>query len=173
MELSIRRLVILQQFSIGQSIMHPVHGAGRIVSVEQIELVEGFKRYYEIEFLAKRLTLHIPIQKVDDLGLREVMTPSKVEKVFQTLHTKPQALSDDYKERRKQIEYLLESGRPLKIAEAVRDLTGRRHSDGLSAGDNQLLSRGKDMLIAEITTVMGSSALEARQEIDRALPQTV
>jgi len=149
--------------------MHPVHGAGKVIDVQNKELVEGFKRYYEIEFLAKKLTLHVPIRKVDDLGLRVVMSPSKVEKVLRVLRKEPKSLPDDYKKRRKQLEDLLDTGRPLKIAKAVSDLTGRQQSDGLSTVDNQLLSRGKDMLIAEITTVMNSEALDARHEIDAAL----
>lgn len=162
----------MQPFAVGQSIMHPVHGAGKIIDVQNIELVEGFKRYYEIEFLAKKLTLHVPIRKVDDLGLREVMSPSKVEKVLRVLRKKPNALPDDYKKRRKQLEDLLDTGQPLKIAEAVRDLTWRQKNDRLSTVDNQLLSKGKDRLIAEITTVMDSEALDARHEIDAALSQT-
>lgn len=137
------------------------------------ELVEGFKRYYVIEFLAKKLTLLVPIRQVDDLGLRQVMTESKVGQVFETLQKKPKSLPDDYKERRKKIEELLQSGRPLKIAQAVRDLSWRAQNGALSAVDNRMLSKGKDLLISEISVVMDNQAVEARQEIDKALTARV
>ncbi|HSR33941.1 MAG TPA: CarD family transcriptional regulator [Anaerolineae bacterium] len=37
------------QFSVGDKVVHPYHGPGRITSVERRELLAGAKRYYVIE----------------------------------------------------------------------------------------------------------------------------
>jgi RNA polymerase-interacting CarD/CdnL/TRCF family regulator len=37
------------QYSVGDKVVHPHHGPGRIARVEQRELLDGIKRYYVIE----------------------------------------------------------------------------------------------------------------------------
>ena len=107
------------KYSIGESVVHPAHGAGEIVKVEEQELVSGFKRYYVIEFLAKRLTMRVPIHKTDDLGIRAVMNGARLEQVFKTLRKLPTELPSNFKQRRQHVENLIRSGYPTKIAEAA------------------------------------------------------
>lgn len=149
--------------------MHPTHGAGQITGVTKMDVVEGFNRYYVIEFLTKRLTVHVPIRNVDESSIRKVMSENKVDHVFQTLQSTPKPLPDHFKARRKKIEGLLQSSLPVKIAEAVRELAWRDHDNGLSNFENKLLSQGRDMLVTEIALASDQSKIEAQEEIERAL----
>ena len=148
--------------------IHPSHGPGEIVDVTQMDLVDGFNNYYVIEF-AKRLTLHIPVRKMDDLGVRQTMSSSKVEDVYETLRDTPHSLPDDYKERHQIIEARLQSGSPIEIAQAVRDLTWREANEGLSKIDGDLLAKGKEMLATEIALVTQDDLAEAQEKINKAL----
>lgn len=49
------------QLAIGQNVIHPIHGAGKITGVTEMNIVEEFTKYYVIEFSTKRLTLHVPV----------------------------------------------------------------------------------------------------------------
>lgn len=153
--------------------MHPHHGIGKIVDVKKMDLVDGFNRYYVIEYLTKRLTSHVPVRKTDDLKLRKTMSESKVNDVFDTLQALPYSLPDHHKQRRKILEDLLQSGRPVKVAEAVRELTWRQKSQGLSSWDSQMLSQGREMLTTEIALVTDIGAGKARRKIDEALSESV
>ena len=161
------------KYSIGESVVHPAHGAGEIVKVEEQELVSGFKRYYVIEFLAKRLTMRVPIRKTDDLGIRAVMNGARLEQVFKTLRKLPTELPSNFKQRRQHVENLIRSGYPTKIAEAVRELSWRRKDAHLTKADSDLLSQGRELLSTEIALTLGCDVVEAQQRMDVAVAESI
>lgn len=163
----------MAQFAIGQSVIHPTHGAGQVTGVKQMDLLDEFKRYYVIEFIAKRLTVHIPVRKAAEMKVRKVMSPSKLEQVMATLRQMPGRLPDHFKARRQEVEALIQSGYPVKIAEAVRELTWFEKNTRLNKIDAQLLAQGKEMLIEEIAVATASEASQVREKIDEALAQAI
>ena len=58
------------EFSVGDKVVHPHHGPGRIAGVERREFLDGAKRYYVIEIPTKDLTVYVPWRKVDQAGVR-------------------------------------------------------------------------------------------------------
>ncbi|GIV78300.1 MAG: hypothetical protein KatS3mg050_2694 [Litorilinea sp.] len=161
------------QFAVGQNIVHPSHGAGTVIDVQNQELVEGFRRYYVIRFDGKRLTVHVPFRRTDEVGLRKVMSRSKCQDVLDTLRKLPKPLPSNFKERRKLIENLIHSGQPTKIAEAVRELNWRGEEKRLNTADSDLLAQGREMLIQEMALATGADPAEIQQRIDRALEASV
>lgn len=157
------------QFAVGDKVVHPQYGPGQIVGVEQHELVEGFEHYYEIELLIHGSTLFLPVRKTDDLGVRPVMSQDKLARVLNILREVPQTLSRDFKVRQARIREKLATARPTKVAEAVRDLTGRKHRSHLTKVDRRLLDRGREFLAAEMAAANEIDALHAERTIDAAL----
>lgn len=157
------------EFSIGDQVAHPKHGAGQITDIEQLELVDGFKRYYVIEVGDKGLTLRIPIRKSEELGVRPVISSSRLDRVLETLRSAPQRLPASYQIRQTRLQAKLKTGRPLKIAELVRDLTWRKRQAKLSITDMRLLKRGRELLALEIALVTNRELFEAHNIIDTAL----
>lgn len=164
---------IVVQFSIGQNVIHPTHGPGEVIGIEQMDIIEEFRRYYVIEFIAKRLTLHIPVRKVEEMKVREVMSRSKLEQVMATLRQMPSQLPEHFKARRQKVEPMIQSGYPTKIAEAVRELTWREKNARLNKIDSQLLSQGRDMLINEIAVATNREIGQVREQINEALAQAI
>jgi len=161
------------QLPIGQTVVHPNHGIGKITDVTKMDLVDEFKRYYVIDFVTKNLTSRIPIRKMEELKLRTTMSRAKVKKVFTALKAIPQGLPQDYKRRRAQLESEVHSGNPVKIANAVRELTWRKENDRLSTSDSRLLAKGREMLIEEIALVTESETDEAIYRVDQALTAAI
>lgn len=149
--------------------VHPNHGIGTITKITKLDLLDEFSRYYVINFLANNLTSRIPVKKISDMGLRKTMSPDKSDQVLEILQNPPQELPGQFKIRKKVIEDLITSGKPLQIAKAVRELTWRKNNTRLSVSDGQMLTKGRNMLIEEIALVTGSNANQARQKIDEAL----
>jgi CarD family transcriptional regulator len=161
------------QFSIGQSVVHPAHGAGEIVDIEEMELVSGFKKYYVIEFIGKRLTMRVPVKRVEDLGMRKVMSYKRYQKVIKTLRSLPGQLPKNFKERRHKVAEMINSGLPVKIAEAIRELTWRRRESHLTKSDTELLLEGRERLIAEMALAADVELIKASHEVDEALSESV
>lgn len=159
----------MSDFAVGDKVMYPHRGAGKIVGVENQELVEGFENYYVIEIPRDRLTLRVPFGKASDLGLRPVMTKTKMNRILRVLRSQPEELPNEYKERQQLIEIKLRTCSAKEIAEAVRDLTWHEQRAHLTKRDNDLLSQGRDLLASEMAMATDVDAMEVQQTIDATL----
>jgi CarD family transcriptional regulator len=157
------------QFEVGDKVVHPHRGPGRIVDIAQTAFSEETKRYYVIETLDYGMTLHIPVRRVDELGVRLAMPQANVSRVLDTLRSRPRLLPQDYKERQASVWEKLRTARPIPIAEAVRDLAWHRHSAHLTKKDEELLKRGQDFLTAEVALVSDTQVSEAGERIQSVL----
>jgi len=157
------------EFSVGDHVVHPKYGAGKITGAEQIDLVKGFEHYYAIEIEEKGLIVRVPVRKMDELGVRPVMAQSRLKRVLDTLRGAPRQLSADYKIRQAGTKEKLRTGRPLKIAEVVRDLTWHKRQKNLSGTESRLLDRGRELLAIEMALVTDTKPAEAQQTITDTL----
>jgi len=160
------------EYAIGQTLVHPAHGAGKIVDVEKIKFDDSPQEYYVLRFAGKQLTVRVPFKRAEIVGLRMIMTKDKVKQVLTTLRAEPQLLPQDHKKRQKFLEEMIYSGFPVKIAEAVRELTWRRRDKKhLGIEDQRLLDHGRHLLIQEVGLAMNHEETEALQIIDNALEE--
>jgi CarD family transcriptional regulator len=160
-------------FAVGQNIVHPAHGAGTIVDFQEQELVDGHEEYFVIRFDDKRLTVRVPSARVEELGLRQVMAEAKCKEVLRVLREAPKLLPTNFKERREAVDKLIHSGRPLKIAEAVRELMWRQELKRLNKADTEQFAQAKAMLIDEMSIALDQDPQEVRAAIDEALSDAV
>ena len=160
-------------FAIGQNIVHPAHGPGTIIDIEENELVKGYHRFYVIEFAHNRLTVRLPVERVREIGVREVMSQARYQRVLSTLRALPEQLQSDFKSRRYQVNELLHSGRPRQIATAVRDLTWRKFEQHLTKADADQLSKGRQMLAAEVAMSSNEDVYEADRTIREAVAESI
>jgi len=157
------------QFAIGDNVVHPLHGPGRVIALERKELLDGRKRYYVIEIPTKNLTLFVPLRTIDELGVRPAMSRAKLSGMLDRLRAKPNILPNDYKERQEQAWEKLRTGRVMQVAEVVRDLTWHERREHLTKKDESLLSRGRSWLAAEMALVADSDVSDMEEMIDKAL----
>jgi CarD family transcriptional regulator len=159
----------MAEFSIGDKIVHPGHGPGRITHLEKKNLLDGKKDYYVINIPAKRLTLFIPRQKMDLVGIRPAMPRATLARVLEVLRSRPRQLSPDFRERQEVASEKLKTSEPIPIAEVVRDLTGHRIRAHLTRKDTELLAQGTELLASEMALVTDQEIEDARETILDAL----
>jgi CarD family transcriptional regulator len=156
---------VYMEFSIGDQVIDPRYGPGQITGVEELEMVDGFHNYFVIEIPEKSLAVRVPIRKMEDLGLRLIMSAEKLAQILDMLTSKPTLLVDDYKVRQARIQEKLKTGRPINVAEVVRDLSWRKFADRLTKAEITMLSDAQDQLAAEMALVNGTEPTDAKAEI--------
>ena len=161
----------MEQYAINDTIVHPTHGIGRIAGVKHEELVEGFEHFYMIEIPEKNMTIHIPMRKMEKVGIRPTMSSTDFPQVLDALRSEPNQLSDDYKTRQKEIRDRISGGLPVDIAEVVRDLTWRQKQNGLTKADSDLLGKGLTLLTDEIAEVQDMKPDNAADLIKQTLAE--
>lgn len=161
------------QFSVGDKVVHPYHGAGQITGLERKDLLEGAKRYFVIEIPARELTVYIPRGKMETIGIRPAMSQAKYQRIMDTLQDQPRELPEDYRERQEEVWEKLKTGRANMIAEAVRDLTWHEEQAHLTKKDKDYLKRGLEFLSNEMALVAEMDVASVEERIDNALMAAV
>ena len=80
------------KFAIGDKVVHPYHGPGTIIRIEQKEITEAEERYYVIEIPDQGLTLHIPHHRMGATGVRRAMSSRQLRQVLNTIRDAPEQL---------------------------------------------------------------------------------
>ena len=160
------------QYSVGDTVVHPI-GAGTIIDTRHQELVDGFEHYFVIEIPTKESTVFVPMRKMDELGVRPVMSHDRLARVFDTLTGEAQSLPKDYKKRQAQVEDKLSSRLPLQVAEVIRDLSWHERVAHLTKNDARLLDQGRKFLAGEVALLTGAEMEEVSDMIDEALAKAM
>ncbi len=161
------------QFMVGDKVVHPRYGPGRITSIASRDLEEGAPRYYVIEIPGQGLTVHMPVLKSGDTGMRPAMSASRLPRVLSMLRGRPHLLPEDFHERQEHMWATLRTGGVMQLASVVRDLTWYRQCAHLTAKDTDYLRQGRDLLAAEMALVSGDAVSDAGRLIDATLTAAI
>jgi len=135
--------------------------------------LDGTKRYYVIEVPGQRLTVHMPVGKADEGGMRLAMSQSRFPRVLSMLRSRPHLLPMDYKERQEQIWAQLKTRRVMQLARMVRDLTWHRERAHLTKTDSDCLKQGCDLLAAEMALASGDAVSDASKLIQSTMTAAI
>jgi CarD family transcriptional regulator len=159
-------------FQVGDTIVHPGHGAGKVVEIKSLGFLgREEKRYYSIDLLSDPGTIvMVPVRDAEKVGLRPPIARAKIRQVWCVLRSNPETLPSDHKERYAVILDRLQGGEPLRIAEALRDMARRREEKrALTTEGKRLYDRAMKLLSAEIAVAQGSDPSTAESEISETL----
>ena len=150
--------------------MYPHHGAA-IIEKRETVVVDGEERDYLVLKIAYGdLTLKVPADNADEIGLRDVIDHDEVEEVFAVLRKVGAREPTNWSRRYKNHVEKLKSGDIYQVAEVVRNLSIRDKDKGLSAGEKRMLNRARQILVSELTFAIGVSEDEAEKKLNEALP---
>ena len=76
-------------YTVGKKVVHPMHGAGVIEEIVSRNEKEGPKIFYLIRFSVGSLTLLLPCDNCEAVGLRQTMTPEEAEEMLASLDEAP------------------------------------------------------------------------------------
>jgi CarD family transcriptional regulator len=165
--LSLRELSVT--FDVGDKVVYPHHGAATIESKETMTAFGEEREYLVLKLAYGDLTLKVPADNTDEVGLREVINDEEVEEVFAVLRKKEARMPTNWSRRFKNHVEKLKSGDIYQVAEVVRNLSLREKDKGLSAGEKRMLAKARQILVSELTFAINVSEGEAEAKLDEAL----
>ncbi len=137
-------------FAIGDKVVYPVHGAGVIQAIEQREILGQQHDYYVLHIPFGDMTLLVPVEMVNKLGMREVIPKERVEEIFDILRSQPDEFDDNWNRRYRHHMDKIKSGDIVDVAQVVRNLMSRNLIKGLSTGEKKLLDQARQILVSEL-----------------------
>ena len=140
----------MRMFNIGDRVVYPMHGAGTIEGVEEKEILGRTHRYYVLRLPIGDMKVMIPVDNTEGIGLRDVISPSEVEKVMGVLRQECTAMSTNWNRRYRNNLEKIKSGDIYEVADVVRNLASREREKGLSTGERKMLDSAKEILVSEL-----------------------
>ena len=157
-------------FAVGDKVVYPHHGAA-IIEGKEKRVFDGHRTdYFVLRITYGDLKVSIPVDKAEEIGLRDVINDEEVGEVFAVLRKKEARMPTNWSRRFKNHVEKLKSGDIYQVAEVVRNLSIREADKGLSAGEKRMLTKARQILVSELTFAIGVSEEEAEKKLDEALP---
>ena len=156
-------------FNVGDKVVYPMHGAGIIESIEEREVLGEISQYYVMHLPVGNMKLFIPLKNVENLGLRQVISPTMVKDVLEVLKTKDTATTLAWNRRYRANLEKIKSGNIFEVANVVRSLAQRENEKGLSTGEKKMYENACQILISELVLTEGSEEAAVRQWLSKAL----
>jgi len=156
-------------FKVGETVVYPHHGAALIQATET-RIVKGEERLYLVLKVAQGdLTVKVPAENAEIVGVRDVVDQTGLNKVFDVLRAPHTEEPTNWSRRYKANLEKLASGDVNKVAEVVRDLWRRDKERGLSAGEKRMLSKARQILVSELALAEGTNEDKAEGILDEVL----
>jgi CarD family transcriptional regulator len=156
-------------FDVGDKVVYPHHGAGTVVS-KDVKLVLGEEReYLTIKILHNEMTVNVPVDNAEKVGLRWVIDQEMVDVVVKVLLGGSTEMPKNWNRRFKHNRDKMKTGDILELAEVVRNLALRDHEKGLSTGEKQMYVKAKKILASEFMYAKDMTEDEAAAWLDEVL----
>ena len=156
-------------FDVGDKVVYPHHGAGTVVS-KDVKIVLGQEReYLTIKILHNEMTVNVPSDNAEKVGLRWVIDLEMVEVVHKVLLGGSTEMPKNWNRRFKHNRDKMKTGDILELAEVVRNLALRDHEKGLSTGEKQMYVKAKKILASELMYAKAMSEDEAHEWLEEVL----
>lgn len=143
------------EFSVGDTVVYPHHGAAKIEEIIERELNGETVQYLVLQILQSDLNIQVPAKNAELVGVRDVVGEEGLLKVFSVLRETDVEEAGNWSRRYKANQERLGSGDINKVAEVVRDLWRRDQDRGLSAGEKRMLSKARQVLVGELSLAEG------------------
>jgi CarD family transcriptional regulator len=159
-------------FEIGDSVVYPHHGAGRVVKKEAKNILGEEKQYLTIKILHNDMTVMVPCENAGKAGLRRIIDEEAIKKVLGVLQDEVSEMPKNWNRRFKHNRDKIKTGDILELAEVVRNLALREAEKGLSTGEKQMFTRAKKILASELMYALEKDEEEAEQYLDELLAES-
>ncbi len=163
--------VVHIEFEIGDSVVYPHHGAGRVIRKEQKEVLGESREYLTIKILHNDMTVMVPTENAALAGLRRVIDEETVKKVLAVLQDECSEMPKNWNRRFKHNRDKIKTGDIYELAEVVRNLAIREAEKGLSTGEKQMYTRAKKILASELMYALAMNEEEVEQHIQFLLSE--
>jgi len=142
-------------YKVGDKVVYPHHGAGTVVKKESRKVLGQEREYLTIKILHNDMTVNVPTENAERVGLRKVIDENLVVRVLDVLNGDGTRMPKNWNRRFKHNRDKMKTGDIFELAEVVRNLSLRDQEKGLSTGEKQMFVKAKKILASELMYAKG------------------
>ena len=140
-------------FDVGDYVVYPKHGVGRVIELQSQEIAGTKLELYVLRFEKERMTLRVPTNKAESVGMRKLSSNVTMNEALATLKGKPKVKRTMWSRRAQEYEAKINSGDLVSIAEVVRDLFRAEDQPEQSYSERQIFEAATSRLARELAAM--------------------
>lgn len=157
-------------FNEGDKIFYPMHGAGVIDRIEEKTILGKDEKYYIIK-MPGEVTIMVPHEHAEELGLRHLVSKEQAKEVLGILLEDTTDMSEKWSKRYNDNKERLKTGDLFEIADIYRNLSFRNKEKNLSTSEKKMFLNAQQVLISELSEVTGENYDTLQNKIDEKINQ--
>jgi CarD family transcriptional regulator len=139
------------RYQVKQPVVYPLHGVGQVLRIEERPFLDHKLLYYIIYIEVSDMTVMVPVDKADGLGIRPIVDRKESAKALKLVSDTYEPVPTDWKMRYQMNLDLLKSGSIVDIATVVRTLYHRSKIKELPILERKLYDSAMRLLIDEVS----------------------
>lgn len=159
-------------FVVGDYVVYPKHGVGRVVELQSQEIAGSKLELYVLRFEKERMTLRVPTNKAESVGMRKLSSNATLQEALLTLKGRPRIKRTMWSRRAQEYEAKINSGDLVSIAEVVRDLFRADDQPEQSYSERQIFEAATSRLARELGAMEATDERAAQDKILDILRKT-
>ena len=158
------------KFNVDQRVVYPSQGVGIVTEIFKKTFKDQELDYYKIHIEASDMTVMVPVQKAEELGIRQIVQPTEAQEALDFLGAPlDEPITSDWKQRYQNNLDLLKNGTVKDIAKIVRCLYHRSKVKELPILERKLYDNAKKLFEDEIAFSLDKTEKEVEALIHAKL----
>ena len=156
-------------FQVGDKVVHPMHGAGVIDSIVREKISGKATEFYVFKMPISGLTLKIPTENSEAIGVRAVKSADEIEAVIARIPDLSIDMTSNWNHRYRENMDRLKSGDLDEVSAVIKALMHRDSTRGLSNGERKMLHIAKQILVSEIVLAEDVAYPDAEERVNATM----
>ena len=161
-------------FKVGKQAVYPAHGVVNVTSIESKEICGTRKDFYILQVLDSDVTVMVPIDNAETVGLRPVINKREINRIYKILRNKDNKAGhlngrQSWNKRNREYSDKLKSGDIFEVANVLKDINLLQRSKDLSFGEKRIMDSALTLLIKEISIAKSLGEDSVAKEIEKLL----
>lgn len=152
-------------FSSGEYVVYPTHGVGKVTNIAKQTIAGSELELLVVNFDKDKMTLRVPMAKLDKVGLRKISNETTMKEALATLKGKPRVKKIMWSRRAQEYENKINSGNPVAVAEVIRDLYRNENLAEQSYSERQIYEHAVERLASEVAVYDNISVEDASKKL--------
>jgi len=140
-------------FKIGELVVYPAHGVGKISNVEEQEIAGVKLELYIVDFEKEKLRLKVPTNRAESKGMRHLADRTMIEGAMKVIRGRARIKRTMWSRRAQEYDAKINSGDMISVAEVVRDLYRSDRQPEQSYSERQLFEQALARFARELAAV--------------------
>ena len=157
------------QFEVGDKVIYPNQGLGIVERIETRTIMGTTCGFYSLRMASSDTTVLVPVDNVEDVGLRRAIEDHEVKKLFNLLGNGKIDSHQNWKGRFKDNSNKMRTGSLYDVVDVLKSLNHLSQSKNLSFREKRMLDRAKFLVVSEISEVVSEPSETIEERVEKAL----